>query len=52
VREALNYAFDFEELSNTQFFGQYDRIDSYFYGLRTFRSRPAGGRRARNPQFR
>lgn len=37
VREALNYAFDFEELSNTQFFGQYDRIDSYFFGL-PFRS--------------
>ena len=33
VREALNYAFDFEELSNTQFFGQYQRIDSYFFGL-------------------
>ena len=37
VREALNYAFDFEELSNTLFFGQYDRIDSYFFGL-PFRS--------------
>jgi microcin C transport system substrate-binding protein len=33
VREALNYAFDFEELSNTLFFGQYERINSYFYGL-------------------
>ncbi|KQX40318.1 hypothetical protein ASD04_06720 [Devosia sp. Root436] len=33
VREALNYAFDFEELSNTVFFNQYDRIDSYFFGL-------------------
>ncbi|ODT82840.1 MAG: hypothetical protein ABS76_06825 [Pelagibacterium sp. SCN 64-44] len=33
VREALNYAFDFEELSNTLFYGQYDRIDSFFYGL-------------------
>lgn len=37
VREALNYAFDFEELSNTLFFNQYKRIDSYFYGL-PFRS--------------
>ena len=37
VRQALNYAFDFEELSNTLFFGQYDRIDSYFFGL-PFRS--------------
>ncbi len=33
VREALNYAFDFEELSNTQFYGQYERIDSFFFGL-------------------
>jgi microcin C transport system substrate-binding protein len=33
VREALNYAFDFEELSQTMFFGQYERINSYFFGL-------------------
>lgn len=33
VREALNYAFDFQELSNTLFFNQYERIDSYFFGL-------------------
>ncbi|MGV8853367.1 MAG: extracellular solute-binding protein [Devosia sp.] len=33
VREALNYAFNFEELSDTLFFGQYQRIDSYFYRL-------------------
>lgn len=33
VREALNYAFDFEELSNTLFFNQYERVDSYFFGL-------------------
>lgn len=33
VREALNYAFDFEELSNTLFYGQYQRIDSFFFGL-------------------
>ena len=32
VRRALNYAFDFEELNRTIFFGQYQRIDSYFYG--------------------
>jgi microcin C transport system substrate-binding protein len=38
VREALNYAFDFEELSNTLFFNQYERIDSYFFGL-PFRSK-------------
>ncbi|MCG8650544.1 MAG: extracellular solute-binding protein, partial [Pirellulales bacterium] len=33
VRRALNYVFDFEELNRTIFFGQYDRIDSFFYGL-------------------
>jgi microcin C transport system substrate-binding protein len=33
VRQALNYAFNYEELSDTLFFGQYKRIDSYFYGL-------------------
>lgn len=33
VREALNYAFDFEELSKTLFYGQYERVDSYFFGL-------------------
>ncbi|WP_116654455.1 extracellular solute-binding protein [Pelagibacterium sediminicola] len=31
VREALNYAFDFEELSRTLFYGLYQRIDSYFF---------------------
>ncbi|HEY8575130.1 MAG TPA: extracellular solute-binding protein [Devosia sp.] len=33
VREALNYAFDFETLNKTLFYGQYDRIDSFFFGL-------------------
>jgi len=33
VREAFNYAFDFEELNATVFYEQYNRIDSYFYGL-------------------
>lgn len=37
VRQALNYAFDFEELSNNLFYGQYDRVDSFFFGL-PFRS--------------
>jgi microcin C transport system substrate-binding protein len=32
VREAINYAFDFETLRRTLFYGQYDRINSYFYG--------------------
>ncbi|HWJ87577.1 MAG TPA: extracellular solute-binding protein [Pelagibacterium sp.] len=32
VREALGYAFDFEELNRTLFYDQYQRIDSYFFG--------------------
>ncbi len=33
VRQAINYAFDFEELRRTIFFGQYERIDSFFYDI-------------------
>lgn len=33
VRQALNYAFDFEELNGSIFFSQYERINSFFYGL-------------------
>lgn len=33
LREAMLYAFDFEELDKIRFFGQYQRIDSYFYGI-------------------
>ncbi|MGN6549065.1 MAG: extracellular solute-binding protein, partial [Pararhizobium sp.] len=32
VRRALNFCFDFEELNRTIFYGQYERIDSYFFG--------------------
>ncbi len=32
LREAMLYAFDFEELDKLRFFGQYDRISSFFYG--------------------
>lgn len=32
VREAINYALDFEELQRDVFFGEYERIGSYFYG--------------------
>lgn len=32
VREALNYAFDFEELNRTVFYGAYKRVDSFFFG--------------------
>jgi microcin C transport system substrate-binding protein len=31
VRQALSYAFDFEDMNRTLFFGQYERISSYFY---------------------
>ena len=32
MRLALNYAFDFEEMNKQLFFGQYQRINSYFEG--------------------
>lgn len=32
LREAMNYVYDFEELNRTLFYGQYARIDSYFFG--------------------
>jgi microcin C transport system substrate-binding protein len=32
LRQAMLYAFDFEELDKLRFFGQYDRINSFFYG--------------------
>ncbi len=32
VRRAFNYAFDFEEMNKQLFFGQYQRIASYFEG--------------------
>jgi len=32
LREAMLYAFDFEELDRLRFFGQYNRINSFFYG--------------------
>jgi microcin C transport system substrate-binding protein len=33
VRRALNLAFDFEQLNKDVFFGQYERINSFFYGI-------------------
>jgi microcin C transport system substrate-binding protein len=33
VRRALNLVFDFEQLNKDIFFGQYERINSYFYGI-------------------
>jgi microcin C transport system substrate-binding protein len=32
LRQAFNYAFDFEKMNKQLFYGQYKRIDSYFYG--------------------
>jgi microcin C transport system substrate-binding protein len=32
VRRAFNYAFDFEDMNKTIFYGQYERISSYFAG--------------------
>ena len=32
VRQALNQAFDFEELNRTIFFNQYKRVNSFYYG--------------------
>ncbi|MDH4413826.1 MAG: extracellular solute-binding protein [Rhizobium sp.] len=32
VREALNYALDYEELNRTVFFNAYQRVDSFFFG--------------------
>jgi microcin C transport system substrate-binding protein len=33
VRKAFNYAFDFESLNRTIFYGSYQRINSFFFGL-------------------
>lgn len=32
VRQALNYALDFEDLNRTVFYNQYQRVDSFFFG--------------------
>lgn len=39
VREAIGYAFDFEWMNRNLFYGQYQRIDSYFSGSETFAAR-------------
>ncbi len=44
VRQALNYAFDFEELNRTVFFNQYQRVNSFFFGTELASSGlPEGG---------
>ena len=52
VRHALLEAFDFESLNKTLFYGQYERISSYFYGLPFASSGLPAGRGARHPQQR
>jgi microcin C transport system substrate-binding protein len=32
LRQAFNFAYDFEEMNKQLFFGQYERITSYFFG--------------------
>ncbi|WP_372353247.1 extracellular solute-binding protein [Pararhizobium sp. YC-54] len=44
VREALNYAFDFEELNRTVAFNTYSRIDSYFWNTELASSNLPQGR--------
>jgi len=44
VRLALNYAFDFEEMNKQLFFGQYQRINSYFEGTELASSGLPGGK--------
>jgi len=44
VRLALNYAFDFEEMNKQLFFGQYQRIGSYFDGTELASSGLAEGK--------
>ena len=43
LRRAFNFAFDFEDLNQAIFFGQYTRIDSYFEGTELAWNAPAGG---------
>ena len=44
VREALNWAYDFESMSKNLFFGQYKRINSYFAGSDLASSGLPGGK--------
>ena len=44
VRRAFNFAFDFEEMNRTIFFGQYKRISSYFEGTELASSRIPEGK--------
>lgn len=44
VREALNYAFDYEELNRTVFFNAYQRVDSFFFGTELASTGLPGGK--------
>lgn len=44
VREALSYAFDFEDLNRTIFYNAYERINSYFFGTELASSGLPSGR--------
>jgi microcin C transport system substrate-binding protein len=44
LRRAFNYAFDFEEMNKQIFYGQYNRIDSYFAGTELAATGLPGGR--------
>ncbi len=44
VRRAFNFAFDFEEMNATLFYGQYSRISSYFSGTELASSALPSGR--------
>ena len=45
VRRAFNFAFDFDDMNKKLFFGQYKRVDSYFFGTELASSGlPQGGR--------
>jgi microcin C transport system substrate-binding protein len=43
VRLALNYAFNYEEVNRTTFFGMYERVNSYYFGTDlAAKGQPAG----------
>ena len=44
LRRAFNYAFDFEEMNKQIFYGQYQRVDSYFAGTELAATGLPGGR--------
>jgi microcin C transport system substrate-binding protein len=44
VRRAFNYALNFEELNKQIFYGQYQRVDSYFEGTELAWNAPVGDR--------